>query len=207
MTKNNKQVIHHFEYIAPNYDRYKKRNDFYYTALKKAVQEHITLGDVRILDIGCGTGEIIHFLKPESGIGIDVSHTMIELANKKYQKKNNLRFFVHDIELKPYQGNFDYILFNDVIEHVVNKGKVIKHIAASMNKKTTLILTMANPWWEPILMLLEKLHLKMPEGPHSRISETDLCKLVDENELYVELRREYLLGIIYVYRIKKKIFN
>jgi hypothetical protein len=28
---------------------------------------------------------------------------------------------------------------------------------------------MANPVWEPVLMIAEKLGLKMPEGPHYRI--------------------------------------
>jgi len=39
---------------------------------------------------------------------------------------------------------------------------------------------MANPMWEPLLLLLEKLNLKMPEGPHYRISNSDLKKELKE---------------------------
>ncbi len=69
-----------------------------------------------VLDLGCGYGEIIEFLKKnnlENKIdyyGIDLSEKMIESAKKKYPGKN---FKCQDILLNPLpDNNFDYIIMN-----------------------------------------------------------------------------------------------
>ncbi len=82
-----------------------------------------------------------------------------------------------------------------------------------MNKNTKLILYMANPTWEPLLLLLEKLKLKMPEGQHQRISEQEILVLFKKNHLQVLRKQVYLphtpllflqqFSLMYVYIIKK----
>lgn len=202
----------HFNYIAKSYDKFKNRNHLYYKTLKNAIKKEVKKNNPIILDIGCATGSVLYFLNPKKGMGIDISTEMIKIARKKYSFLKNLKFEVFNIEEKAYtKRKFDFILFNDVIEHVQNKKKAIENIAQSMSGKTTLILSMANPMWEPILMFLEKLRLKMPEGPHFRISENDLINLFKKNNLYIKSKKVYFptlpffsnLGLIYVYTVKK----
>ena len=47
-----------------------------------------------------------------------------------------------------------------------------------MDKDTVFINTMANPFWEPLLMVWEKLGWKMSEGKHIRIKYSDLRLLI-----------------------------
>lgn len=205
-------VLVHFDNLAQSYDEYKSKNRLYYGTLKGAIENQI-MRDSKILDIGCGTGSILAHLKPKKGIGIDISQKMIRLAKQKYILVKSLAFHVHNIEKKPFKGNFDFILFNDVIEHIENQNQALKNIYLSMNKNTKLILSMANPLWEPLLIILEKLHLKMPEGPHLRITEKNLINLLNKNYLKIIFKKVYLpqinfpiidnLGLIYVYTIKK----
>ena len=207
------KVSQHFNEIAINYDAYKSPVNLYYAVLKKAVRQQITHTDIRVLDIGCGTGNILDFLRPKSGVGVDISSSMIKIAKRKFASIPMLKFYVHDIEQKSVRGSFDYILFNDVIEHVINKAATIKNIAASMGKNTVLVLSMANPIWEPVLMLLERLHLKMPEGPHERILESQLISILGKYRLRIISKQIYFphirwpflkdIGLIYVYQIKK----
>lgn len=209
----NSQAKHHFNHIAQLYDEFKNRNSLYYKTLKNAVKNEIRIKKAVILDIGCATGSVLNFLDPGLGVGIDISGEMIKIATKKYAFNKQLRFEVFDIEVKPYRKRrFDYILFNDVIEHVANPKNAIANISKSMGHKTTLVLSMANPFWEPLLMFLEKMHLKMPEGPHYRIPENELNNLLSKNRLYIVSRNVYFpslptfswLGLIYVYTIKKR---
>ncbi len=196
----------HFNHIAHSYDEFKKRNSLYYQTLKNAIRNEINIKKPTILDIGCATGSVLSFLNPAKGVGIDISFEMIKIARRKYALNKHLTFATFDIEKRPYQkSKFDYILFNDVIEHVSNQQRVIANIEKTMNSGTTLILSMANPLWEPLLLLLEKLHLKMPEGPHTRISEKEFKILLSKNKLYIESQKVYFLGLIYVYSIKKQI--
>lgn len=204
MKKNNTAVIGHFDAIASSYDLFKKRSAQYYSTLKNAVKNVIiNARSLTVLDIGCGTGDVLSTIHPKRGIGIDGSTQMILFAKQKYGANRSLSFSVHDIEKAPFPGMFDYILFTDVIEHLADKERAMKNISASMNKTTTLILTMANPFWEPLLMILEKLHLKMPEGPHQRISESDLLALLRKNSLTIMMKKTYFFTLIFLYAIKK----
>lgn len=210
---NNHPIIDHFDKIASNYDRYKNLNAFYYNTLKRGVASFITKKNLSILDVGCGTGELLQFLSPEFGVGIDHSGQMIKIATSKFKKLKKLSFQVHDIEKHPFHGSFDFILLIDVIEHLFSKEQAMNNIQKSMPPNSTLIVSMANPLWEPLLLILEKLHLKMPEGPHYRPSEKEFMALLKIYNLRIIQKKCFLpalpipfirnIALIYMYAIQK----
>ncbi len=165
-------VTDHFNRIAPNYDYYKKKNRFYYQNLKKLLRRLIPKNK-NILEIGCGTGDLLAYLSPKIGYGIDISDEMIKISKRKYNNNSNLHFSTDSIN-KFKAKRIDYIFMCDVVEHLPKPGTVFKEISKIMTKDTIFINTMANPLWEPILMLAEKLNLKMPEGEHHRWSTLQL---------------------------------
>lgn len=175
---NNAQIQSHFDLIANDYDFYKQKNSYYYAAIKDALKQ-IVEPNKRILDFGCGTGDILNFLKPKYGIGIDLSPKLIETAKKKFKSKN-LNF---KVENKPPKGDFDYIIMIDVIEHLANPEQTFKDLAKTANKKTILIISFVSSKWEPILDFLEKIKFKMPEGPHQRITTNNLLITANKNKL------------------------
>jgi len=126
-----------------------------------------------VLEIGCGTGDILATVEPKYGIGADLSPKMIEIAKSKYNGFTNLKFHVSGEIPK---RKFDFILMIDVIEHLENRTALFKDLQQYCDLNTNIIILMANPMWEPLLLLLEKLNLKMPEGPHHRISYSYLKK-------------------------------
>ena len=80
-----KAVQKHFDDLADRYDSLKKRNGYYYASLKKCVAEVVPPGK-KVLEIGTATGEILNFLRPSKGVGIDLSPKMIEAPNKNREK-------------------------------------------------------------------------------------------------------------------------
>ena len=168
-------VKEHFDEIASNYD-YWKKNWYYYQNLKEILREFVPV-DKTVLEIGCGTGDILASVEPKYGIGADLSPKMIEIAKSKYNGFTNLDFYVSDEIPK---RKFDFILMIDVIEHLENRTALFKDLQQYCDLDTKIIILMANPMWEPLLLLLEKLNLKMPEGPHYRISYSDLKKELEE---------------------------
>ncbi len=167
------EVVFHFDSIAPKYDKYKKQNPYYYRALKDALKSLIPPGK-KVLDFGCGTGEILAHLHPSIGIGYDISPEMVKIAKKKYKKDENLRFVTH---LKTISGPFDYLIMIDVVEHLTNLKKSLESLKRLCNKNTVLVLSFVDSSWEPVLWLLEKLKLKMPEGPHQRLSSNQIIEV------------------------------
>ena len=86
----------------------------------------------KILDVGCGTGELAHQLADHFEAaevhGVDISDTMIKKANSKNKTKNT-KFEVGDVEDLPYKDNsFDVITCSHSFHHYPNKDKAISEM-------------------------------------------------------------------------------
>jgi 2-polyprenyl-3-methyl-5-hydroxy-6-metoxy-1,4-benzoquinol methylase len=175
------QISKHFDRLAPLYDSYKQKNPYYYQTLKHALQKIIPAGK-KILDFGCGTGEILSYLRPSYGLGIDVSQKMITIAGKKFSENRRLHF---QTDLKKVRI-FDTIILVDVMEHLSHPGKTLKQLQKHADDRTQLIVTFIDSFWEPLLHLLETLRLKMPEGPHNRLSRTEVITIASQNGFFLK---------------------
>ncbi|MBL7069735.1 MAG: methyltransferase domain-containing protein [Candidatus Omnitrophica bacterium] len=84
---------------------------------------------IKILDVGCGTGELAHnlardFSKAEI-YGVDISETMIKKAIAK-KGKDNIKFEAGDVEDLPYKDSlFDIIACSHSFHHYLNKDKAM----------------------------------------------------------------------------------
>jgi len=165
-------VEKHFDQIAANYDYYKKNHGYYHSAVKRGLKSLIRPGE-SILDWGCGTGDILAFLKPSYGVGFDISTEMVKLARNKFKRANNLRFVDSQNQIS---GVFDYIVMVDVIEHLVNPQETFSDLYRFASNKTRLIISFVGPLWVPVIWILGKLKPKTPEGPHKRIDKNEVIK-------------------------------
>jgi len=200
MQETQNDATEHFEKMARDYDYWKNKNWYYYSALK-SIAARYTAGRKNVLDAGCGTGDILLSLNVQNALGVDVSSAMIAIAKEKGLKKNNISFLASEITTFSSSKKFDAILLFDVIEHLANPEKTIKSLSNLLTDSGIIILTMANPHWEPILLLAEKLGLKMPEGPHYRISSKNLIAIAEKNKLKITNRDWFLLFPKYVFAV------
>jgi SAM-dependent methyltransferase len=158
----------HFNAIADRYDYWKEKNSYYYDALKALLKELIP-PQSRVLEVGCGTGDLLASLSPREGLGIDISKEMVALAEKRHQGRPELAFKRVDLSNEPLSVDHEYLFTCDVLEHVPDLPVFLTRLREAMKPGGTLVVTLANPLWEPLLMLTEKLGMKMPEGPHWRL--------------------------------------
>jgi len=187
----------HFDQVAEDYDKYKKNNSFYYDNLKVLLANLIPKNK-KVLEIGCGTGSLLASIKPKYGYGFDISSDMIKIAKEKYRNNKNLRFSTvlpnKDDIFTSREGKYKYIFMSDVIEHLQEPEKTFKKIESLMSTKSIFINTMANPIWEPMLMLWEKLGWKMPEGPHKRMEYKEIKVLIEKSGMKI-VKHDYKLLI------------
>lgn len=76
--------------------------------------------DKTLLELGCGTGNLAHFLHTTgvAVIGSDIAQTAIDHARKRYP---DMEFRAHCAEELPYEdGSFDIVMSFDVLEHLSN---------------------------------------------------------------------------------------
>ena len=87
---------------------------------------------------------------------------------------------------------------SDVIEHLEDVEGTFQDMRHYAHPGTRLLINMANPLWSPIIFLLEKLHMKMPEGPHHWTSVRALHRILTRAGFVRKKRSAFLLFPTYV---------
>ena len=94
-----------------------------------------------ILDIGCGTGEIISKLSEFNIIGLDKSSSMIKICKKKNPDKKFINDDILNNQLFNYNYNFSHILcLNFTIYYFNNRKMFFKNVSELLMPNGILIL-------------------------------------------------------------------
>ncbi len=95
--------------------------------------------DQRILDLGCGTGDLTNQINESfnsSIIGVDYSQEMIQKAKSKYP---NLEFSICDACTIPFTNEFDVIFSNAVFHWIPNQEELHRSIYSALKSGGILI--------------------------------------------------------------------
>lgn len=171
-----KDIINYFNQTAKDRLKWKSRNRYYYQELEKYLRFLIPVGS-SVIEIGCGTAELLNSVKPLRGMGIDFSQKMIEIAQRQFP---HLEFRVEDAENITVGEKFDYIILSDLIGCLLDVQKTFNQLKKISCPQTRIIITYYNYLWEPLLKLAEKLRLKTPQPLQNWLSLYDI-----ENLLYL----------------------
>ena len=193
MSETGKEVLHnYFEHLADNRDRWRKRNRFYHRTLEKQFRMIIPEGS-SVLEIGCGTGDLLNSVKPGVGYGIDFSLGMIKKARIKYP---GLSFYHADAVNFKSDIRFDYVIMSDLLSALWDIQEVIKNLRNLIHPRTKVIIASYNYIWEPILHFGEFIGLKARQPLQSWLTISDIRGLLNLEEFeIVKVDRKLLLPI------------
>ncbi len=159
---------------APESDRWRRKNRYYYEEVERIVRFHVPQG-ASVLEIGCGTGDLLASLAPSRGVGIDISPKAVESARSKHP---GLTFLAGDAEDIPLSESFDYILLSDLIGYLDDVQRAFEQLNRICHPRTRVILTYFNYLWEPVLQAGERLGIKRPQPDQNWLSLADLQNLL-----------------------------
>jgi 2-polyprenyl-3-methyl-5-hydroxy-6-metoxy-1,4-benzoquinol methylase len=95
-----------------------------------------------ILELGCGTGEILAGMPQNySKLGVDIAQAGVDEAKRRFP---DLDFRVMDIEKEVIKAQFDTVIALDVFEHLSDPERMLKQTAKLTNKKGKLIMSVPN---------------------------------------------------------------
>ena len=104
--------------------------------------------DASVLEIGCGSGELLSRLKAARKTGIDLSATQIEAARVRVPEG---RFHVMAGELLDLPGPFDMIIISDTLNLAADVQLLLERLQSASHPGTRLIINFQNSLWRPAL--------------------------------------------------------
>lgn len=182
----NKENIRSFySSTAASRSKWVRMNSFYHKSLEKYISSIIP-ENKRVLEIGCGNGDLLNSTKPSYGVGIDFAPAYIENARKRYP---DLTFQVDDVEDLQLTEVFDYIILSDLTNCLLDVQTAFHNIKKLCHPQTRIVISQYNYQWEPILRAGEFLKLKLRQPAQNWFSNNDTRNLL-ELEGYQVIRIE-----------------
>ena len=168
--------FNYFEQLAPRRVAIRRRHRYYWNDITRYLAYFIQ-EDQRVLEIGCGTGELLHDLVATQKIGIDYAPTMIAEARRQFPA---LDFRVVNAEnLDPLQGEtYDVVIISNLIGYVEDIQSVLAEVKKVCHAQTRVMVTYHNSLWEPMLSLGEKIGLKTAAPRQNWLTMTDINNLL-----------------------------
>ena len=130
---------------------------------------------LKVLEVGCGLGDLLAAVKPSRGLGVDFSPAMIDLARQRHP---DLEFRAVDAAQVPAEEKFDYIMLADLINDVPDVQAVFERLLAASHSRTRLVVSFFNNLWRPVLQAGEKLGIKSPTLLQNWLSRDDVQNLL-----------------------------
>ena len=142
MILNRKQLIEqHVDKLAEKRDKWINRNGYFYKN-DHSYMKFLVGENARVLELGCGTGQLLNALNPSHGVGVDLSANVVNIAQKNYP---NLEFIQGDIEdpelIKSLEGTFDYIILSDTLGFLDDCEETFSGLHSLCTSDTRLIIS------------------------------------------------------------------
>lgn len=170
----------HRDRLAGELERWRSRNHAFHQQ-DLAYLRFLVPAGLKVLDVGCGNGDVLAGLAPACGVGVDLSPAMIEQARRRHP---HLTFHALNPEDEAelgaaVDGVFDIIVLSDTIGSVDDGEALFRLLRRFAAPHTRLIVSYHAAGWEPVLWAAEKLGLKMPQGEQNWLSTDDIVNLMD----------------------------
>ena len=184
------EIAAFFDEFAATEPRWRQRNRTYYDLIRRIHRFQIP-PNMRVLEIGCGSGDLLAALEPSVGVGLDISARMVELARDRHP---NLRFEREAGEHVDLGETFDYVVCSDLVPFVHDLTALLDRIAAHCHPETRIVIHSYSRLWRPAIRMAERLRLKPRKPIRNWVSPEDVTNLLELSDLeVVTLTRRLLM--------------
>ncbi len=170
---------------------------YYRTLLARYYNQLIPAG-ASVLEIGCGTGELLALLQARRKVGVDLSTHQVDAARARVPDGE---FHVQAGEALELTGHFDCIVISDTMNFAADVQRLLEQLQTVAHADTRLFVNFHNSLWRPFLSLATSLGVKSRQPQSSWLAASDVINLLhlagwspisQQNRLLLPLR---LLGL------------
>jgi SAM-dependent methyltransferase len=168
----------HFDRVADHEQRPRRWQRGFHAQLLRHFRRHIPEGG-RVLEWGCGAGDLLAGLKPARGLGLDFSPRMIARAIEQYADDAALEFRAADIGTDPVMEPFDHIILDYLTGYLPDIQSALKNLNGAAHPRTRLHVTTFNSLWLIPLHLAAGLGMVSRQPTSNWLSHDDLSNLLE----------------------------
>ncbi len=168
-----KKRIDNWDRIARK-TRQRRTGAFYHALLRRYYQFMVPPGQ-KVLELGCGSGDLLAALSPASGVGLDFSREMVRSARRKYPDLHFICADAHDIPLKK---QFDVVILSDLINDLWDIQTVLESLHPLCHSGTRIIINFFNNMWRLPILMAKRLHLTVPLLEQNWLAPADVRNLL-----------------------------
>jgi len=164
----------HWDKCSAHKKKTRRASSFYHKLLHNHYRFLIPEG-LKVLEVGCGHGDLLASLKPCLGIGIDFSYQMVKTASIKHP---HLIFFEADAYEIAFKEKFDVIILSDLINDVWDVQTIFAMLRKITYNRTRIIINFYNNLWRIPLAMVRKLGLSVDVMEQNWFAPHDVFNLL-----------------------------
>ena len=168
------RYLDYFEKLAQSRVKIRKKHSYYWNDITFFC-DYFSHETFSVLEVGCGTGELLNEIRGSKKTGIDFSPSMIDCARGQFP---NIEWHVMDAEEIKLNEKFDLIILSNLIGFVGDVQSVFEQLHKVCHSRTRIIVTYYNHLWEPLLKFAEFIGLKRKTPNQNWLTQTDIKNLL-----------------------------
>lgn len=130
----------------------------------------------RVLELGCGEGDLLAALQPSDGVGIDLSAARVEKGRQKYPHLRLMTGDGHTFDLG--EEKFDFIVASDLINDLWDVQQMLERLQRCSHPGTRVVMNFYSRLWEIPRRIAEALHVARPQLGQNWLTVPDVNNLI-----------------------------
>ncbi len=169
-----RQRAEHWDAVARDVARRGRTGRYYHRRLAE-LYRHLVAPGLRVLEIGCGEGDLLAALEPAVGIGVDFSEEMLAHARARHPE---LTFVCQDAGELRLDGTFDVVVMSDLVNDLWDVQRVLERVKPLCTPTTRVIINSYSRLWELPLGAAARLRLARPTLRQNWLTADDVQNLL-----------------------------
>jgi SAM-dependent methyltransferase len=170
-------MAEHFDWVSDHDATARRVQAGFHAQIAEHLCQFIPAGS-RVLEVGCGRGQLLRALRPARGVGLDLSPRMLECA-RAADPEGACEYVQGDAQEYRAQEKFDYIVLDYLVGYLTDVQAALENLRAAAHPRTRLCLTSVNNVWTPALRLGQWLGAVTRQPASNWLSTRDLVNLLE----------------------------
>ena len=164
----------HWQEVARRREDQRGLGAYYRRRLAETYRTIVPPG-LRVLELGCGTGDLLAALEPERGVGVDFAPGMLERARSRHPGLHFVEADAHELAL---DESFDAVILSDLTDDLWDVQRVLRRVARLVHPRSRIVINTFSHLWQQPLALARRAGLATPVLEQNWLTVEDLGQLL-----------------------------